>query len=383
MSKFGLAVLLSVVSLTTLADDTMDDAFGEPSGSELFGKWRIAIGGAFNGGVRSHLKARNLPQPVNRAAAMILPSETEEAAWGRALNYEYDGGGYIKTDSQGGDVQTQNWSLPASAYRGNGKFELDNTYKKAVTGNPVQNHADLSEDESQFGVVAEISREIWSNEENEDNYRWGIDFVAEFAYFFQKNVYREHGDVTRDDKLIEGLIRTEVEDRAATYDYDVPPSSGMYGDGVYNAGAGHPSLRWSKIGTPENKGEQSSRTITSTAGYSASGDYRELEMLFMLRPWYEITDWWRIHANIGVGVSWGYFESDFYGSNGHYCENFDQWDAYGVAGLGTRLRYGRVDLSIDFLGRFLRDDMDINGRHVSGSLSRASWGFQVMAGYEF
>jgi len=374
--KFNNFMLVALVACSALVAQANTE-----EQSDCFGKWRIAIGGAFNGGVSADLRTRNLPVP---GPAYRVPADmSEEAAWGRAENYEYDGGGYIRPDSSD-SWRTQNWKLPESSYRGNGRFELDNSYQSVIGSSVATERHDTSEDRNQFGISAEVSRELLlGNEEGE--HQWGVDAVAAFSYFFQREVYSEHGRVTRSDMVEHGVIRTIVDDPAATYEYDTghdSPVGGMYGHGNYNTAFGHPSLLWENVGSPFQIPLGASPSSTA-AGYSSWGDYQELEMLFLARPWFEITDWWRIFANIGVGVSWGRLDCEFRSEFINASEDFSQWDVYGVAGVGTIFRYKQFDISLDVLGRFLRDDMDINGHNVTGSLSRSDWGIRLMVGYEF
>ena len=46
-------------------------------------------------------------------------------------------------------------------------------------------------------------------------------------------------------------------------------------------------------------------------------------------------------------------------------------------------RLWQFDLSIDFLGRFLNDDLDCNGKYCSGSIEKSDWLMRVMVGWEF
>lgn len=355
-------------------------AGAEEGERETFGKWRIGVGAAFNSQVRSNVGMRNLPVP----SAYSAPSySTKDAALRRAAAHRYDGGGYIDNDDldPASGLGTENWRLPVGSYRGNGHFELDNSYEEVIGGAVGFAHRDASDDRMQFGMSVEASRELWIHDE-EDEHRWGVDFVAAFSYFFAREIYSDHAAVTRTDSVRDGKIRTDVVDPDAMYDYDqgfYSPLGGMYGNGNAVHTFNSPALGYDSIGDPRDIGGPS-RPVVSSCGYNASGDYRELEMLFMFRPWYEITDWWRVYAEVGVGVSWGRFDATVSGMGD---EDFSQWDCYGVTGLGTAFRYDDWTLGIDFLGRFLRDDLDVDGRYVSGSIERSDWGFRVMLGYEF
>lgn len=86
----------------------------------------------------------------------------------------------------------------------------------------------------------------------------------------------------------------------------------------------------------------------------------------------------------GGTVSWSQFDFEYsaIGAGGRLgsSEDFSEWRCYGVAGAGTMFRLGSFDLSIDFLGRFLNDDLDCNGKYCSGSIEMSDWLMRVMVG---
>jgi len=356
-------------------------ACAEEAERDMFGKWRFSVGGAFNSAVRSSIGMRNLPAP----SGFVPSGMSRDEAFRRAHSYQYEGGGYVAPDELNNGWNTENWKLPTSAYRGNGLFVLDSgAYQDVVGSSSSQGYSGDSPDPCQYGLSFELSRELWAHDEAFEH-RWGVDFAVAVSYFFQRNAYRGRGYASRSDSIREGRVQTVIDDPDAMYEYDNGedfPVGGMYGHGTYVNDYISPALLWENIGLPYDADGQT-RTVSSSRMYSANGDYRELEMLFMLRPWYEITDWWRVYGELGVGVSWGNFESEVYGSGLSCGEDFSKWDCYGVAGLGTMFRYGMFDLSLDFLGRFLRDDLDVDGRYLNGAIRRSDWGFRVMVGVEF
>lgn len=351
---------------------------------EIFEKWHIGIGAAFNSKVRSCLAPRNLPMPSGFRVTAESVSEADALA--KAEARQYDGGGFIATDSLNNGFDTENWKLPSSSYQpGTGHFVMDNAYQEVSAPSVSSAHFDDSDRPWQFGVSVELARELWIHEEKEEH-RWGVDFAAAFSYFFARDIYRDSCLVTRRETVREGVIRTDITDTDAMFDYDAgwdsPGDDDMFGYGNYNRTMINPALGFSGIGTPYSV-PGSSNPFTSSSNYFASGDYQELEMLFMLRPWYEIKDWWRVFAEVGVGVSWGRFDTSVCGAGRVFAEDFDQWDCYGVAGLGTTFRYKSYTLTFDALGRFLRDDFEVHGRYIDGCLRRSDWGFRLMIGYEF
>lgn len=347
---------------------------------EVFGKWRIGVGAAFNCGVRANLRTRNMPAPSPSA---FVEGRSRAEAQLASENGEYDGGGFIRPDSDNDGVYTTNWQFPEGDRLDDGSFLLHNRYSECTLGETAQTGGRSDQDEMQYGVSLELSRELWIHDENEVH-RWGVDFAAAFSYFFQRDVYGAGGTLSRTDTRRDGDFQTPVNDPDAMFFYDNNLDSlqdGMYGYGAYDVMAGGPALKLSNVGLTTETFTETTETMTRR--FSASGDYQELEMLFMFCPWYEITDWWRVYAEVGVGVSWGRFDASFSGNGISAKEKFSQWDCYGVAGLGTAFRYDDWTLGIDFFGRFWRDDLDVDGRYVSGSIERSDWGFRVMLGYEF
>jgi len=353
MKRLFMLGLAAVVAQVSFAGEEAD----------AFGKWRIGVGGAFNGGVRARIGARNVPV---REVYGIPSGVSKEAAKANAEARIYDGGGFIK---EGADpVMTTNWKAPVECVDvTTGEFNLYNAYQ-TISG-PLSGHS--SSDEYQYGVSIEVAREIWIHDEAEDH-RWGVDFAVGFSYFFERDVYKASG-MGQHGRYVTNFTQPAAVDDYRTHDDE--PVGGMYGHGVYT-GSSDPAIDLSGVGSPVDNHSGVYRC-------SASGDYRELEMLFTFRPWYEITDWWRVYGQIGVGVSWGEFDAKIYSDSASAHEDFDQWDVYGVAGIGTMFRYDRYDLSIDFIGRFFRDDLDVDGRYLSGDIERADWGFRVMLGFEF
>lgn len=366
------SALACLVTLSVVAEDQQ---------RETFGKWRIGIGAAFNSRVSADLKMHNLPTP----AGYRTPAGSSRAdALARALARRYDGGGFIDDDSLDNGFDTENWKLPVTSYKGDGHFVLDNAYQEVDATSFGHAYRDDSDDRHQFGISAEISRELWIHDEL-DEHRWGVDFTAAFSYFFARDIYKASSSVTRTDSVRDGKIRTDVNDPDAMFDYDQGwdlPVDGMFGYGNSARTWVNPALGYAGIGAPYDIADPTRRQ-SATIGCTAHGDYQELEMLFMLRPWYEIKDWWRVYAEVGVGVSWGRFASSFRGGGISAREKFTEWDCYGAAGLGTVFRYDEWTLGVDFLARFWRDDLDVDGRYVNGSIERSDWGFRVMIGYEF
>ena len=352
-----------------------------------FQKWHLSVGGAFNGSVRARVGLRNLPEP--RAYAIPL-GLTQAEAERDALNRRYGEGFIADDDMTPYSGTTENWRLPVDSYDENlGQFKLRNPYEFIDEG-PMIGHqgGDRSSDKCQYGASVELAHELWIRDENEEHRR-GIDFAAAFSFFFQRDIYRAQETVKSKTRVGESAYVTDVDARDTMFSYieETDPAYRNYAqDGMYGMGSkvaiGNPALILDDI-HPGDMEAPTYRDEIFEKAYRSRGDYRELEMLFMFRPWYEIKDWWRVFAEVGVGVSWGRFDSTVRGEGLFRKEHCSQWDCYGVAGLGTAFRYDDWTLGIDFLGRFLRDDFEVDGKYVDGEIRRADWGFRVMLGYEF
>ena len=121
---------------------------------------------------------------------------------------------------------------------------------------------------------------------------------------------------------------------------------------------------------------------------NADGDYDEEELAFLVRPWFDVTEWFRVVGTVGVGVSRAAFDFSIDG----YCngrrtysdsQKFDGWDVYGIAGAGGMFHYDGYCLGFDFFAKFFDDELDVNGRSVQGDISREDWTIRAYVGYEF
>ena len=158
---------------------------------------------------------------------------------------------------------------------------------------------------------------------------------------------------------------------------------GSYGAGTYDGpgpvldlGGGDLTVshRWANI---------SSSSRSSSYYLHAEGDYEDIEMTFAVKPFWDVTDWLRLRGTLGVAVSRTHFTFDVDGQGYSSRQRFDDWAVYGVGGLGGMLRWENFCLGVDFIARFLDDDIEIRGRDVRGSVERAPWMLTVYAGYEF
>ena len=164
-------------------------------------------------------------------------------------------------------------------------------------------------------------------------------------------------------------------------------ADGSWGAGTYAGPGPVLDLNNGGVNITHSWGKETVTPYSSSGSIYTHGDYREIEMLFTFKPYYDITDWFRVIGTVGVGVSQAHFDFKSSGSiNGQgfsHNQSFDDWACYGVAGLGAMLHYSHVCLGFDFLERFLQEDIDINGKYVDGYIGRAPWMTKVYLGVEF
>lgn len=379
-SKLFACCVCAAMSVTMASAQNMTD---EQVASEMkpveTNLWRVSIGAALNARVRTHLHTPRL------TVESYLPREGtmgSSAALSHAEAHEYDGDGFVKPDAENDGRFTSNWQLPISSYdTAANTFYLCNAYEDVLSSTVSQTGGDNAHDDYQPGVSVELSRELWASEKR----NWGVDFAAAVSYFFGNDLYRASARATRRTNLDRGRYETEIYGRYAMEDYQdgtlEPATPNFYGEAAYER-SGAPALFWPDVGDPIKRSHLV--TVSSGRGYHAEGDYYDLEMMFLARPWYEICDGWRVFGELGVGVSYARFEYDIAYSDGpRRGQNFDDWSVYGLAGLGTVVTWKDVSLSCDFIARLGSEDLNVNGRDIHGSIDRGDWLFRVMLGYSF
>ncbi len=347
---------------------------GEGSG---FGAWRLSVGGALNGGVKANVRST-----FNYWGLSTLPAVgNEPPKWQKREGIVFGDDAFINPNSEIEESipgYTCNWHLPERAVTKQGGGNIDITSVCADDGAAGRINND---DQYQPGISVELSRTLWTDES------WGVDLALAVSYFFGNDIYSAHGTTTKYTTSFNGGAAFDP-------DYATEAVNGWYGYKSFSSfveGMGPaPWIDYSgflKGGTATQTGGAMAGAAAGGSSFSASGDYSELEMMLMLRPWYEITDWWRVFGEVGVALSRSEFEFSYSaigaGEQFGASEDFSEWRCYGVAGAGTMFRLGSFDLSVDFLGRFLNDDLDCNGRNCQGSVEKADWVLRAMAGFEF
>ncbi len=348
---------------------------GADAGAEFLG-WRVSAGGSVGFGLKTKLGFR-APRsvysgPTSPAVGSPADIASRLESGGRV---GFLGGAYI--DPDGGEMAspyTQNWRLPVSSLnRDTGKVTLDSVQMsdRGISGRG-------SDDDTAFGANIELSRTVYAHESG-----FGLDLAAGFSWMRRNNCFKASSSGTYADNSRYVYTPTPGSMNQAVLSSPVlSPSGGYYGAGS-NTGMG-PVLDWSDFGPA---------TISQTGGtgqYSidASGDYEEWALSLMLKPWWEMTDWWRLTGTIGAGFSRSEFDatvSATFGESGKYGsrEKFHDWQCYGIGGVGTVFRLWRMDLSFDVLARFCQDDMKIHSETLSGKIEKPNVVLCVALGFDF
>ena len=367
-------------------------------GSVFDGGWRVSVGAAYNAPAKVGLKfspAKFSSGRVTPPAGYATRAEAERVVSGKLVvgesgkmtrrNYSADGKTFVDSDdarkARGGMEQgTWNVQVPWDSWN-NGTFELASAeYVEVQNIQDGKGGLDLSgSDESAMpGVSVELSRNLYHNEE----YHFGLDLAFMFSYFFRTDLYRSHSSAQTDAmRVSRGKLTSSVAPVSGTRESMWKDDEGYYGAGSYD---GPGPVFNDPVITDVSLG---SSVYRSVAGFSANGDFRELEMVLALRPYYDFFDWLRLYGTIGAAVSWSEFDlrvhSSRDGVSSSHTRDYDAWDVYGIGGLGLMVRWNDFTLGVDFFGRFLQDDLSIRDELVHGSLRRSTWMFRGMLGYEF
>ena len=227
------------------------------------------------------------------------------------------------------------------------------------------------------GINVELSRNLYHNEE----YHFGVDVAFGVSYFFRNKIFRScQGYSNGTTTYKTGAYQTGILARPDPWSWN---EDGSYGGGTFE-GPG-PVFSLGNIYTQQIANPD--QVVTSGGAIDAYGDYHDLEMVLSIKPYYDIFEWWRIYGMVGVAVSRADFDLNMTVlSNGQVsrdCNDFVSWDVYGIAGLGTMVRWRDFCLGFDFEARFLDNEVEIKDRYVNGELTRGRWLFKLFLGYEF
>ena len=358
----------------------------------LDGGWRVSVGPVYDPGVNADLHFT----PKATYAAPFTRGPSKASAWKKAsgtkttdTRTDFDNGSWIDTDdpvySSGDDVgRTRYYRLNGSPEDG-GHFSLgEASYSEVTETSQGGSPSAWAEDESgMLGVSLELSRNLY----HDADIGWGLDAAFDVHYFKHNGIFSARTSwLNGSSTLRSGRYSSSIDLSGGDYDewnWHSDAGGSFYGSGNYSGNAGPID------GTSVNVANtESLRSHSSYGGLEAEGDYENLEMILMARPYYDVFDWLRVNAMLGLVVSRQ--DLDFsmtilrdgavdYRSN----RDFSQWDVYGVAGAGLMAYYRDFTLGVDVLARFLDRDLDVKDDYVNGSVERGSWMFRITLGYEF
>ncbi len=350
--------------------------------------WRFTAGPAVNFGVRADITVSpaHAASLFSKSTAPTGASRDSARSSGDALNLgtgrvDFPDGGFIDpSDSAGIAGETWNWYMPAGSLDAEYKASFLNPYAGGSVSESAQtlhgeDEADLS------GWQAELDRRLW------ESGRFGVDLGLAFSYTWKDDFFQTSGVVgTRTVRTESGTYVTDVAfNQELLSDPWGQNPDGSWGSGSFDGpgmvledGDVSVTHHWS-----DEKRSSRSETLTMTA----SGDYRDIEAMLLARPYFDVAEWLRVQAVLGVAVSRADLDFDVTGqcAGRVYAksESFDDCDVYGIAGLGAMLRYDRWCLGADALYRFLDDDIVLDGSDIRGTVERADWMVKAYGGVEF
>ena len=350
--------------------------------------WRFSVGPTMGGHLKSSIQMRGsrISRALNFSPYSQHGMSQEEAQHAGnqigsdRVNISEDGRYYIDPDDYAAiPGETVNWYLPGESFNGSA-FMIDNAYHETTYSSRSASLRD-TDVEGDAGLSLALEREVWRSG------RFGLDAGFMFSWLMKDDAFRTSGTMARASATSEtGRYQTEigVESEMAS-DPWFQNADGSYGGGnFYGPGpilslGNNISHRWI---------QDSFSSKTASLYVHSNGDYEEEELAFLLRPWFDVTDWFRLVGTLGVAVSRASLDFTVNGyTNGrhsyHDSQKFDAWDVYGLAGIGGMFRYGSYCLGGDFLAKFLDDDLSVNGRSVQGDISREDWTCRIYVGYEF
>lgn len=364
------------------------------------GKWKVSGGAAYDPGVKARLHSNQHATFTPPVAPGATRAEAEAKANGVQVSptrKRYPNGSWIDLDDPG--ITGEDMPGYTGYYRLNGApgennvgsvFTLGTANYTEVTSSGADAGSVSSYDcdrGAMPGVFVELSHGLYEDPEN----NWGVDLAFGLQYFRRRNAWREHTSWDSSYEVKEGGYTSSI-DTGDAYMGDDPEEDWNWRDGYY--GSGEPSDDgFTGYAGPINGGAVSVSGFHGTRTGSASGsmyshaDYDNLELMLTFKPYYDVTDWFRVVGTVGVVVSRQDFDLSSTivqdGGSRHYRRDFNQWDVYGIAGLGGQFRYDDFTLGFDFLARFFDDDLDVRDPYVNGNVERSNWFMRVSIGYQF
>lgn len=353
--------------------------------------WRIVGGANCNSGLRTDLNVSgaralpNMPAFVRPAGATKAEAEAASKAVLDGQRVDLPNGGFIDPDYAGREAlpdMTWNWRAPAGSYTdGAMNFSYDYVEVSSIASGGLVAGSGTEHDIPGFNIEIQRNLGQWGD--------FGLDLGFGFNYFRRTNVHKASGAVYRRTDTVERGSYTSSVAMDPTWADMARNPDGSYGAGSYDGpGALLPLVSGGGGAFSFGSRLNGLSSTTHTLYLDTAADYEEIELTLTAKPYYEITDWFRVVGTLGIAVSRGQLDFDMLAlSDGSRvyadAERFRQWDCYGLGGLGGLFHAWNMCLGFDFLARFLDRDIKVDGRNVSGSVERSPWMFRVYAGFEF
>ena len=378
-------IYFAVIACVALA--AFQSGFADEEASRA--AWRFTAGPAMGGHLKSSLQLRSdriapaldfAPYARGGVSRRSVQTVGDKIGSGR-IDVSEDGVYFIDpNDYAGVPGETVNWRLPAESFHRD-SFSVENAYYESSHSSSTYPLRDTDKFED-VGLSLSLERELWGNG------RFGVDLGLMFSWFEKDDAFELSGTVASASATSKaGRYVTEIamDAEVVSDPWFAPNEDGSYGSGSFYGPGPLMSLgeNVSRHWTTD-----SSRSKSASLLVKSSGDYDSEELALLVRPWFDVTDWFRLVGSVGVGVSRAAFDFTIDGySNGkrpyHDSEKFDDWDVYGLAGAGLLFHYDGYCLGCDFFARFFDDDLDVDGRSVQGEIRREEWTLRAYLGYEF
>ena len=375
---------LTILSATLIAGSVLAD------GTVFDGRWRLSVGYALDAGVKTDFrfnprapKAPSFPSSGSKAAA-----EAQALGTVNGTRTDFPNGAWIDTNdpvSQWGDDfgLTRYYTFPASTWDGNRTFVLGSASyaESSSSGAPKASNWTETDEDRIPGFNVELARNLYTNAE----WRCGVDFAVGFQLFRQDDVYHARSSWKASASQTVGTMTSSITIPEEDYDewnWHGEGAGRYYGCGSYEGNAGPIDGTAIRVSQTE-----SSRSRSVSGSLRVDADYEDMELLFLLRPYYDCTDWFRVQGTVGLVVSREdldlYFnrsERRDYVARKH---EIHEWDVYGVVGLGAQARYRDFTLAAEASLRVWDPEMDVRDEYVEGTLERGDWFGKISIGYEF
>lgn len=356
------------------------------------GGWHLSAGGVYASPVKANLRFSPVRIPVpsfGRTAAearalaegnivqftkdspnadVVFPNGARINPWDDARTLQ-------EIMNPGGNHfgQTCNAWFPVDSLHDNG-FALASYEYAELSKDYSLREVGGSDERGMPGVNVELARNLYHDEE----YKYGVDLAFAVSYFFSTDVFsmdRQYASGSVD----EGVYETYM----ALPNIVTDPEGYRVGNG-YGSGdpGGGPVFDIGPIGVRDFGGERS-----LYGRIQAEGEYSQLDLMVLGKPYYDVCEWLRIVGTLGIVVSRGEFSLDetIIGSDFRRSRHADysDWDVHGIAGLGLQFSYDDWTLGCDFYARFLDDPLEIDDSHVHGEIEQSDWLLKASLGRQF